>query len=195
MNIQTFLVDLDGVVLHRNGYFSARSRELYPDANHAAILDFFTGGTYKDITLGKQDLVETLAEALPGWSVDRTVDEVLKDWFDGENNIDRAVLDRIQEIRQSGIKCVIATDHSSYRKNQVWNELGMKEYFDDIVASADVGATKHDPEFYIESLKRLNIMNAQDVAFTDDDQKNIDVALSVGLRGFLFKNVDSLSLL
>lgn len=191
--IKTFLVDLDGVVLHRSGYFSARAKDLYPDADHTAILEFFTGGTYKDITLGKRDLVEALTEALPSWQTGKTVEEVLTDWFGAENNVDTAVVDRIQEIRKSGIKCVIATDHSSYRKNQVWNELGMDKYFDDIIASADVGATKDDREFYIESLKRLNIKNAEEVTFTDDDPKNVETAASLDIKTFYFENIDSLS--
>jgi HAD superfamily hydrolase (TIGR01509 family) len=192
MNTKVFLVDLDGVVLHRTAYFSERAKELYPSANHAAILEFFTKGLYKEVTLGKRDLVEALSEVLPAWNVSRNANQVLTDWFEGENNIDYAALERIQGIRNSGVRCVLATDHSQFRKNQVWEDLGMKDFFDNIIASADVGATKHDSEFYLQSLKRLDIEKPQDVVFTDDDPKNVEVAKEVGLNAFVFEDIASL---
>lgn len=185
-----FLVDLDGVVLHRADFFSRRAQTLYPDANHAAILEFFTGGTYKETALGKKDLPISLAKELPHWNVPVTVEELLKTWFDGENTIDEAVLKCVTKIRNSGITCVLATDHSSYRKHDVWENVGMKHYFDDIIASADVGATKEDPAFYRYALERFNINNLETVLFTDDDSENVAVANSLGITGIVFTGVD-----
>lgn len=191
MNTKVFLVDLDGVVLNRTDFFSKRAETLYPSANHAEILKFFTGGLYKKITLGQVGLIEALSEVLPDWNVNVNVDEVLEAWFSGENNIDKEVVDRIQEIRKSGVKCVIATDHSKYRKDDVWNNLGMRDFFDDIIASADIGATKEESDFYKKSMGMLDIENPNQVSFTDDDPKNVAVAESLGINSFVFEDIKS----
>lgn len=192
MNIQTFLVDLDGVIVNRADFFSNRAKALYPDANHGAIMEFFVGGEYKQTALGKKDLVTTLEEVLPSWDVDASAQEVLDTWFSGENTIDEAVLNRIKEIRASGIKCVIATDHSAYRKNDVWENLGMKNHFDDIIASSDMGATKEDVEFYQYAMEKLGIIELSTVLFTDDDPENTKVAESLGINTITFTDVESL---
>ena len=86
-NIKLFLVDLDGVVVHRADFFSNRAKELYPEANHEAIRDFFTGGAYKQTALGNKDLAEALTEVLPSWNVPVSAAEVLETWFAGENKV------------------------------------------------------------------------------------------------------------
>lgn len=194
MKITTFLIDLDGVVINRPEFFSVRSKTLYPEADHEAVLTFFTKGAYKETTLGQRDLRDALADALPSWKLLEgvTVDDVFKVWFEGENEIDYAVLGYIDELRKQGMKCVIATDHSLYRKHDVWENLGLKAHFDDIVASADFGFTKHDPEFYELTLRKLNIDDRSTVLFTDDDPENVEVAQKVGLQAVTFTGLDSI---
>jgi len=191
-NIQTFLVDLDGVIVHRADFFSSRAKELYPNANHEAIMQFFVGGAYKQTALGHTDLVIALEEVLPSWGVDVSVQAILDTWFSGENTVDEVVLNRIQELRAAGVKCVIATDHSTYRKNDVWENLGMKNYFDDIVASADMGATKEDVEFYQYAMEKLGVTDPATLLFTDDDPENTKVAESLGIRAVTFTGIESL---
>jgi putative hydrolase of the HAD superfamily len=191
-NIQTFLVDLDGVIVHRADFFSSRAKELYPNANHEAIMQFFVGGAYKHTALGQKDLVAALEEVLPSWGVDVSVQAILDTWFSGENTVDEVVLNRIQELRAAGVKCVIATDHSTYRKNDVWENLGMKNYFDDKIASADIGATKEDVEFYQYAMKKLEVTEPTTLLFTDDDPNNTEVAASLGIKTITFTGIESL---
>lgn len=192
MNIQTFLVDLDGVIVSRADFFSNRAKALYPAANHDAIMEFFVGGVYKQTALGKKDLVTALEEVLPSWDVDASAQQVLDTWFSGENTINEDVLARVQEIRALDIKCVIATDHSTYRKNDVWENLGMKNHFDDIIASSDMGATKEDNEFYLYAMDKLGITDPSTILFTDDDPENTKVAESLGIHAITFTDVGSL---
>jgi len=191
-NIQTFLVDLDGVIVHRADFFSNRAKELYPEANHEAIMRFFVGGTYKQTALGQKDLVAALEELLPDWNVNASAQDILDTWFSGENTVDEAVLNRIQELRAAGIKCVIATDHSTYRKNDVWENLGMKNYFDDVIASADMGATKEDVGFYQYAMEKLGVTDPATLLFTDDDPENTKVAESLGINTITFTGIESL---
>lgn len=189
-----FLVDLDGVVVHRADFFSNRVKELYPNANHEAIKEFFVGGDYKQTALGYKDLPVALEEVLPDWGVAVSVNEILKAWFSGENNIDEAVLEKIKKVRDTGVLCVIATDHSKYRKQDVWENLGMKNHFDGIVASADMGATKEESVFYEYAMTQFGVSDPASVLFVDDDPENVKVAESVGIRGVTFTGAESINL-
>lgn len=191
-NIKLFLIDLDGVIVHRADFFSNRAKELYPDANHEAIMQFFTGGAYKQTALGKKDLVEALTEALPSWGIPVPAEEVLSTWFAGENDVDEGVLKRVRDIRNQGVTCVIATDHSQFRKRDVWENLGMKNHFDGIIASADMGATKEDAMFYQYAMEQYGVSDPGTVLFTDDDPENVKTAESLGIKGVVFTGIESL---
>lgn len=192
MKIESFLVDLDGVIVNRADYFSKRAETLYPEADHTAILSFFTDGLYAQTTLGEIGLEEALTQVIESWKVEDSVQEILDEWFSGENTIDQEVLNLVQTVRKQGIKCVIATDHSEYRKNDVWNNLGMQDYFDGIISSSDIGATKGDAIFFTESMKILEIEHPEGLLFTDDDPENVKVAESLGIRGIIFEGLNSL---
>lgn len=191
METKVFLIDLDGVVVNRADFFSNRAKSLYPDANHEAIMNFFTDGTYKKTALGELDLKKALEEAIPTWNVDASVEEVLQTWFSGENNVDEKVLERIQEIRDKGIKCMIATDHSLYRKIDVWEHLNMKNSFDGIIASADCGFTKEEPEFFSKAMEMFAVTDPTAMAFIDDDPENVEVAKSLGINAVTYTGIDS----
>lgn len=192
MNDTIFLVDLDGVVVHRADYFSVRAKELYPHANHEAIKEFFVGGKYKETTLGKTDLVSALNEVIEGWDTGKSTAELLAEWFAGENQVDDAVLAYIQTLREKGVRCIIATDHSKFRRDDVWNNLHMNEYFDDIIASADIGATKEEPKFYTKAMELFGVEDPSTMYFTDDDPENVEVAKSVGVKASTFTGIESL---
>lgn len=191
METKIFLIDLDGVVVNRADFFSNRAKSLYPDANHEAIMDFFTGGTYKKTALGELDLKETIEGIIADWNVGVSTDELLQTWFGGENNVDEKVLERIQEIRAKGIKCVIATDHSLYRKDDVWEHLNMKDSFDGILASADCGFTKEEPEFFTKAMEMFDVAEASQMAFIDDDPENVEIAKSLGINAITYTDIAS----
>lgn len=186
-----YLIDLDGVTVNRADFFSNRARDLYPTANHEAIKDFFVGGEYKKTALGEIELKESLNKVLPSWNTGVDTNTVLNDWFNGENEINQGAINKIQKLRKTGHKCVIVTDHSEYRKNDVWGSLGMKDYFDGVIASSDLGFTKDKPEFFTKTLERLNISDVGEVAFIDDDPENVAVAESVGIKSVVYQNVES----
>jgi HAD superfamily hydrolase (TIGR01509 family) len=70
----------------------------------------------------------------------------------------------------------------------------MNNFFDGIVASSDVGATKEEPAFYQKAMEMFNITDPSTVAFTDDDPKNVEIAKGLGINTFVFEGVKSLDL-
>ena len=80
--------------------------------------------------------------------------------------------------KNSNIILVIATNHVKKKKEFI------KENFsnvDDIIISAEIGFVKPDQKFYRYILDKYNL-NASEVLFVDDSQKNIDGAKNIGMQ-------------
>lgn len=195
MSIEVLLIDLDGVVFHKAAYFSERAKILYLDADHAAIHHFFTQGAYKEIECGNADLQETLARNVKQWNVSVSGEQLLSDWFDPESEIDTVVINQVQRVRQNGVRCVIATNHSLYRKEDVWNNRGIQKYFDDIITSSDLGAKKSEKEFFERFLEKYGIDDPQTVMFVDNDERNVACAKACGLNTRLFVDMEDMKML
>ncbi|MFC1649539.1 HAD-IA family hydrolase [Patescibacteria group bacterium] len=190
-SIKALLVDGDGIVLRpRNKYFSDRLRENGYQFPKESEKRFFKE-VYPDIRLGKKDLKTGVAKFLPDWKWDKSVDELLEFWFSYENEIDQEVIDVLKNIRQEGIKVYLASDHSKYRRNDLWEVVGLKKFFDGHFFSCDLGYTKEDPEFYEKVLEKLKL-KPQEVAFFDDEEENVETAANSGLKASLYTSLQQL---
>ncbi len=63
--------------------------------------------------------------------------------------------------------------------------------FDVFVFSCEVGMVKPESNIYKYTLKQLDV-KAQETIFIDDREENIEGAEKLGIKGILFKGVDSL---
>lgn len=189
--IKALLVDADGIVLKkRNKYFTDRLREDGYDLQQEKEKEFFKN-VYPDIRIGKKDLEEEVGKYLTSWNWDKSASALLEYWFSYENQLDQEVIDNLQELRQKGIKIYLASDHSKYRAKDLWENVGLKEYFDGHFFSCNLGTTKAKPDFYTNVLEELGL-HPNEVAFFDDEEENIEVAKKAGIKAQVYKSVDDL---
>lgn len=187
--IKALLVDGDGIVLKkRDKYFSDRLREDGYDFPKSAEIEFFKN-IYPDIRIGKKNLKEGVEKYLKDWNWDKSVDELLDYWFSYENKLDGEIIDALQKIRKKGIKVYLASDHSKFRANDLWEHVGLQKYFDGHFFSCNLGATKDNPDFYKKVLKELQL-KPDEILFFDDEEENVEVAKKVGLNAKFFQSVN-----
>jgi HAD superfamily hydrolase (TIGR01509 family) len=62
--------------------------------------------------------------------------------------------------------------------------------FDPLIISSDVKMIKPSAEIFEEAIKRCDV-EAQEILFIDDGEKNIAAAKNAGLSGFIYKDFDS----
>ena len=145
--------------------------------------------------VGKLDLKEELAKYIGIWRLSSTSSELLEKWLAVENaRIDERVLEVVDQFRDAGISCYIASNQEKYRAADVWTKIG--KHFDGHFFSYEVGAIKTEDAYW----QRLKIPFTESVFF-DDNKDNILEAEKFGLTGSLFtdfdefkKQVDSLGL-
>ncbi len=64
--------------------------------------------------------------------------------------------------------------------------LGIRDLFDAVVCSAEVGIAKPEPAIYRLAAARLNLP-PETCVFVDDDERNVAAATGVGMRGVYFR--------
>lgn len=186
--IKAILFDADGVVIKkRERFFSERFAEKQGIAV-AEVLPFFKNDM-RQAFVNKADLKEVLPTYLQTWRWGGSVDEFLAYWFREESPIDPEVIGYIDELRRKGIKCYVATDRDKYWSQYLLEHLKFKAYFDGFFFSYDVGHEKDSREYFEEVLNRL-ALKPEEVMYWDDDQKNVDVAKSLGIDAHFWVSID-----
>lgn len=184
---RTLIFDADGVVIdpaHQFMEYLEHKLQVPPESSS----EFF-GGAFRDCLVGRADLKEAIAPFLPRWGWRRSVDEFLQVWFDVENHANLELVRIIQNLRQDGYHCVIATNQEKYRLQYLRQQMGFARLFDAVIGSADVGEVKPNAGFYQEVTARLGV-RPEAVYFWDDSESNVEGARAFGWRAEHYKGIE-----
>ena len=188
--IKAILFDLDGVVIINTGKrFSERLSEKL-GISLEVISEFFDKD-FRECSFGRADLKEKIAPYLVKWGFDGSVDDLLKFWFENEGTPNNEVLEIVTNLRLKGIKCFVATRQEKYRKEYLLNSVGLKEKFDGIFCTCDIGYDKSEKGYWDYVFQELNL-KPQEIMFFCDSQKNVDMAKSLGVCAYFYEGVDFL---
>ncbi len=187
--MKILLVDADGVVLKKLGYFSekiAKERNVPME-----LMTPFYNNEFRQAQRGKADLKAELIKYLPQWNWNKTVDEFVGYWFTTDAHPDEQVFAYIERLRSAGIKVYLASDQERYRAEYMCESLDFNNRLDGCFFSYKLGCKKSEPAFYEHVLHTLGI-DAKEVVFLDDDQTNVDVASEFGIDAHHYKSIEDL---
>jgi HAD superfamily hydrolase (TIGR01549 family) len=131
--------------------------------------------------LSEEKLIEMMAEA--------SNEDRISIWnmVQGEPVLNYDLLDYIEENLYQNIRLGLLTNiPKSLLDRVLGGHLGM---FDSKYISSEIGLVKPNKEIFEYVIKDLDIP-ASEIVFFDDSQKNIDVAIEVGLDGILYTSVE-----
>lgn len=63
----------------------------------------------------------------------------------------------------------------------------LDRYFDEVIVSGEVGSIKPEPEIYYVAADKLGV-KPEECVMIDDINRNVDGAISVGMKGILYHN-------
>jgi putative hydrolase of the HAD superfamily len=188
---QIILLDADGVVLKKyDEYFSETFAREY--AVPVTRIRPFFAGIFKLCQEGKADLREEIEPLLPQWNWNAGVDAFLSYWFSTDAEIDGAVLQEVHTLRNRGFSVYLASDQEKYRARYIAETLGLKNHFNELFFSCDIGCLKHNQNYFKAVSERLHV-SPQELSYFDDDPKNIAVAASIGVHAHVYANISQLS--
>lgn len=180
------IFDTDGMVVITD-MFSVKFCEEYK-VPYEIVLPFFKN-EFQPCLIGKADLKEQIKPYLPKWGWNKSVEDFLEYWFKAEHKIDQRVVDVIEKLRQSGIKCYLATNQEKYRTDYLRFQMGFDKIFDKIFSSADMGYKKPQAEFFDKVMATIGLNN-DEVQFWDDTEKNVLGAKEFGLDARHYNNFE-----
>lgn len=181
--IKAVLFDADGVMINGPMFSEHMARDY--GITHDDTRTFFTG-VFKDCVTGKVDLKEVLPPYLKEWGWQNSVDDFIEYWHSTEHIINQELVAYIQNLRNRGIKCYLATNQTKYRFEYMLKEMRFDTFFDKCYASAHLGHRKPDIDFYRKLMKDLVGIERKEVLFWDDTPQNITAAKEFGMHAELY---------
>jgi putative hydrolase of the HAD superfamily len=185
--IKAVLFDADGVVLKpAKKLFTDRLKEEY----QIEVPDYFFKEDYPKIRLGQASLETELKKRVKKWGWEKSVEELLDYWWAPSNIINPQVLTLVNNLRQKGIRCFIASDDNQYHADEVENNI-LGKYFDGGFYSCYLGYAKEDEEFYQAVIDKTGL-KPQEILFVDDEEENVAAAKKYGLKTHHYQNYKNL---
>lgn len=188
--LQAVLFDVDGVLCVPTLRFAA-----YLEREHgitsAHTREFFQG-VFLECIDGKADLRNVLPAYLEQWPWPHDLDSFLARWFGEESLLDARVLNAMQQLRDRGIKCYLATNQEQHRRNYLWDDLGMWRWCDGILASSSLGVRKPEPAYFVLATQQLELAPTS-IAFWDDTQANVVAAQTHGWQAYHYRDYSDLA--
>ncbi len=111
------------------------------------------------------------------------------DFWAGDR-LDEDLLGVIRTLRRKGIRVGLVSNFAA-ELARLLTDLGMRELFDAVVISAEVGATKPDPLIYRRALEQLGV-SPPEALFVDDWRPNVEAARRLGMAAVHFRGTVSL---
>ena len=102
-------------------------------------------------------------------------------WHVFDDVIDSGILDK---LKKSSVTLGVVSNWDS-RLHAILKGTGLAEYFDFILASAEVGSAKPDKKIFIEAVRRSGVDSTEVCHIGDDLHADIQGANSVGIEAIL----------
>ncbi|MER7676817.1 HAD-IA family hydrolase [Streptomyces sp. NPDC096934] len=189
-------LDIDGVLVHPNERFAGGpwDSRIQEDLgiDPVALGQKFFRVHWPEIIIGKRDLRETLDLVLPDLNPEITTAEFMNYWFRHDAHIDEGVVAELRTWKQRTNGLLIAvTNQEKYRVAYLIDELGLGEFFDQLIWSGDIGITKSSPDFYEKAIAKVGC-DPHCVWFFDDDERNVAVASEAGWHAHHFVGLEDM---
>ncbi len=112
------------------------------------------------------------------------ISQLRRDYFSGDR-LNYRVLDYIRELRQQGYTVAMLCNESLQLENRL-RELGIRDLFEPVIVSAQIGVMKPDPTAYRVALHELSVA-PREAVLIDDTLANVRSAQTVGMHTILFR--------
>ncbi len=181
MSIKAIIFDFFGVISTEVSPFWFAER--FSEEEAKALKDkYMTPADRGDLT--EEEVFLTLSE-LSGESPTKIEAD-----FASRVKIDKEMTSLIESLR-GDYKTVLLSNAMGTWLWKILKANDLEGLFDTIVISSEEHVVKPDRRIFEIALKRLGV-NADEAVFIDDNKKNADGALSVGINGIIYTGLDDL---
>ncbi|HEV7417618.1 MAG TPA: HAD family hydrolase, partial [Tianweitania sediminis] len=147
--------DVDGVLLHSFFHPDPAKRRRWDDHLLEDVgiapeqLNGFFETRFNAAMLGQTSIITELDAYLPTIGYVGSSLDFLSYWLMRDTHINLPLLNLIRRLRtRSDAALYIATNQEHIRAFHLWNEVGLRHYFDDMFHAARFGVSKSDAAYY-----------------------------------------------
>lgn len=162
------IFDVDGVLVYPWQFRSTLWRD------HGISSDMtssFFRGCFVDCLEGRADLLEVLPPFLKEWRWSGSAGDFVDTWLTVENAPNPEVLSVVAEVRRLGIPCYVASTQERHRAGYLAKEMRLREMFDGLFFSSDLGVCKPNENFFRAIAGRLGRPTGELLFFDDSPEK------------------------
>ncbi len=179
--IRALIFDYFGVVRPEHGV-----RQTYADLGGDSITDeSFLADTITAANYGMVDADHVFAQKL-GVTV-----EVWKRAVAGQPYNDKYLLAYIKELRVQGYQTALLSNATGHALSGFFAAGEIDQYFDEAIASGDIGYAKPQPEIFLIMADKLRLQ-ADECMMIDDQAANCEGAEMAGLRAIQYRSLTQL---
>src|SRR5581483_1654680 len=186
--IKAIIFDADGPLYHRTGDITSQTQALLEEYGYHGDIKLFDE-RYEKEKFKAYVAEETPAQmfqnilALVGVNISTAQAKEVANKFDAIHKQVTATPDAIATLRQlkaeGYLTCVLTDSFYSAEAKWPWFEqLGLKQYLDDMVSSLDIRKLKNTPEAYQACLDKLGV-SADEAVFVGHQQYEMDGSKAV----------------
>ncbi len=155
--------------------------------NHGYTRDDAPGDVSRRMDVGEIDGEQFCSELAQ--IAGQTVEEVKHEFSENET-FDYGVIEYANELGKKYPLALLSNSESSYLRN-ILIEKDLEKLFDVILISSEISVAKPDREMFEIALNKLGI-TPEEAVFIDDQQKNIEAAKALGIKGIRFQDLEQL---
>jgi putative hydrolase of the HAD superfamily len=190
--LRALMVDVDGVVVVPPPGGWAATLEADLGLPLAVLQEHLFTAHWPDVILGRADLKDRVADVLARHAPHLSADRLIAYWFEKDAILDHVLLEDLAAQRERGLQLHLATVQEHLRADYLWTALRLRDRFDAMHYSADVGARKPELAFFEAVAERTGFRPAE-MLLIDDNAENVEAARAAGWSGVLWTRRERLA--
>lgn len=159
-------------------------------APHVLVEEFFAKH-WREVVIGKRDLIDALSEALTSASVSIYAEKLVSYCFKMDSRIIGSVFEDCKAAKGQGVRLFLATNPEHKRALYLMENMGLRSVLDGIVYSAQGGHQKPHPDFYSYG-SRVAGFQPHELFLVDDTLASVEDALEAGWEAVHWDGSESL---
>jgi len=189
MTIKLVVFDMDGVLINEKCYASKLFEEKY-NIPHKEFYSVLKKNKFLERTKDQGPTFGLFNDFFEKYDVDITEQEFWNLWLNNFK-VEEDLLELAFSLKKSGKKIGIVSDNPHERAKYLIS-LDWVKKFDHVLFSCYYGVTKKNPRLF-EILVEKSGLKPEEIFFTDDDEKNVKVARSIGINAEIYNNLEQLN--
>lgn len=181
--IKNIIFDLGNVLLKGSPSIVLENLDISDEIYQNIKNKFFADWEYLD--LGEETLKEHFDNCKLDFDIDKSIREILLNYYK-YRPFNNEMIELMNKLKHNNYKIFILSNNNK-EAYEYLKRLPMFERIDGWIVSCDYHIVKPNKEIYVKLFNTFNI-KPDECFFIDDNKKNVEIGVMLGMQGFKYSN-------